>query len=254
MPRFFRSASEQLAYLNPEPDRWRDGERAAMNEAFRYDHYIDLENVPPGAYTARDRWEFLRALDEADVPNPHPEVGFLPFRLLELYERVTNSFIRWRAETDPERRRWIEERILNDAGILGHYASDASNPHHSTVHFNGWNETLTPNPDGFTTDREFHARFESDFVGAHVTPHAVRAEVPFEAAAITDVRTAIWDFVRESNSHVDELYRLDRDVGFHAELPPDPAALRFATKRLARGAEFLRDLWWGAWVESGRRE
>ena len=49
MPAFFRDAAPQLRYLNPEPDRWRDDDLRAMNEAFRYDHYVDIENLTPEA-------------------------------------------------------------------------------------------------------------------------------------------------------------------------------------------------------------
>src|SRR5688500_16925297 len=56
MPAFFRNASAQLEYLNPEPDRWREQSLSEMSEAFRYDHYIDLEVVPAAALSAQDRY------------------------------------------------------------------------------------------------------------------------------------------------------------------------------------------------------
>ena len=35
MPKFFRNAADQLAYLTPEPDRWRNrGEAAAFSACF----------------------------------------------------------------------------------------------------------------------------------------------------------------------------------------------------------------------------
>ena len=55
MPDFFRSAGEQLVYLDPEPDRWRNFSMREMDQAFSYDHYIDMENVPTGALDAPDR-------------------------------------------------------------------------------------------------------------------------------------------------------------------------------------------------------
>ncbi len=56
MPDFFRAAEDRLAYLNYEPDRWRDDNSTEMNEGFRYDHYVDLENVPDAARAAPDRF------------------------------------------------------------------------------------------------------------------------------------------------------------------------------------------------------
>jgi hypothetical protein len=251
MPAFFRAAAVQLAYLNPEPDRWRDAGRPAMNEAFRYDHYVDLENVPAGAEDARDRWRFIEALYDAGVEDPQVSVGFLPFRIVELHQRLTTSFARWRATTDPQERSWIEARIIDDAGILGHFVTDASNPHHATVHFNGWDEDLAPNPGGLTTDDRFHARFESDFVAAHVGREDLLSRVPAEPTDVPDVRAAVWALVHDSNAEVLRLYELDRDVGFRAGTPANPAALAFAADRLALGAASLRDLWWAAWLRSG---
>ena len=49
MPAFFREAGDQLVYLDPEPDRWRNGDLTEMDQAWSYDHYIDLENIPDGA-------------------------------------------------------------------------------------------------------------------------------------------------------------------------------------------------------------
>jgi hypothetical protein len=40
----------------------------------------------------------------------------------------------WRAEKDSNKRKWIEQRIINDAGIPGHYVIDVANPHHTTIH------------------------------------------------------------------------------------------------------------------------
>lgn len=75
MPAFFRDAAPQLEYLNPEPDRWRERAFEAMNEAFRYDHYIDLEVVPEVAMDAQDRYAYLAALYKAGVKEPEKSAG-----------------------------------------------------------------------------------------------------------------------------------------------------------------------------------
>ena len=252
MPAFFREAGDRLVYLNPEPDRWRVGRQREMDQAFQYDHYIDLENVPDGALEARDRFDFLRRLYEAGLERPERDAGFLPFRITELYQRIVTEWRLWRAETDPERRAWIAERIVNDAGILGHYVTDGSQPHHTTIHFNGWDRD-TPNPAGYTTDNGFHARFETGFVSAHVRDadlarHLGAGELRSVAGS---ARAAVMDHIMAAHAEVETLYRLDRDVGFDPEQPPVPEAREFAAERLAAGAEMLAVLWWSAWVESG---
>jgi len=250
MPRFFRNAGDQLVYLDPEPDRWRERSLVEMDQAWQYDHYIDLENVPESALQAPDRFSYLKALYDAGLEKPERDGGFLPFRIVELYERLVTEWRLWRAAPDATRRGWIEQRIVNDAGLLGHYATDGSQPQHTTIHFNGW-ARAAPNPEGFTTDRTFHARFEADFIQAHVTQEDVSRRVQSPPRSLAGgVRPAVLDYLRASNAEVAELYRLDRDFGFYADRPTNTETVEFASGRLAAGARMLADLWWSAWLES----
>lgn len=249
MPTFFRAERLRLSYLNYEPDRWRDDDMAEMNEAFRYDHYIDLENVPAAARAARDRYRYIEVLyRHTDLERPERDAGFLPFRILEVYQRLETGFRRWR-EAGPEERAWIEERIVNDAGVLGHYVADGSQPHHATIHFNGWSSGA-PNPRGFTTARDFHGRFESGYVSAAVRPDQVVDALQGRAEPLDDVRAAVWAYLDESNRLVERLYELEQATGFDPERP-HPDATAFAVERLAAGADMLRRMWYTAWVRSG---
>jgi hypothetical protein len=248
MPAFFLDAGPQLRYLNPEPDRWRDATSVAMNEAFRYDHYVDLENLPPGALDAPDRFVYLRALYAAGLDRPERDAGFLPFRILELQQRLTSGFARWRAAGSPRERAWLEERIIHDAGILGHYVADASQPHHTTIHFNGWSRDA-PNPEGYTTSRDFHARFESAFVNAHLSPDHILPRVTPGARVLEAVRAAILDYILESHMQVVPLYELEKRHGFRTDVAA-PETVDFTADRLAHAAEMLRSLWYTAWIQS----
>jgi hypothetical protein len=251
MPPFFRDAGDQLAYLNAEPDRWRDGSMAEMAEAWAYDHYIDLEIVPEGALEAPDRFAYLRALYQAGLARPERDAGLLPFRILELYQRLVTEWRLWGAAADPSTRRWSEARIIDDAGILGHYVTDGSQPQHTTIHFNGWSGGAA-NPEGYTEDRTFHARFESDFVAAHVTRADVERRVARRPASVAhSARSAILDYMRDTHAQVERLYRLDRDVGFDPSAAPRSATVDFAAERLGAGASMLAVLWVSAWEESG---
>ena len=250
LPDFFRDAGDQLVYLNPEPDRWRSRDLAEMDQAWSYDHYIDLENVPFGALDAPDRFQYLAALYQAGLEKPERDGGFLPFRILEVYQRLVTEWRLWRNTDDMRRRAFIEARILNDAGILGHYVTDAANPHHTTIHFNGWAETA-PNPEGYTYDRGFHSRFERYFVEAHVGLEAVTSRVTGAPASVAgNARDAIWGHILRTHEEVETLYRLDRDVGFDPEADATPEIHDFTADRLAAGARMLAALWWSAWLES----
>lgn len=253
MPAFFREATDQLVWLDPEPDRWRDFEARAMDQAWRYDHYVDFENLPTGALDAPDRFAYLGELYAAGLRSPARDAGFLPYRIEELYQRIVSSWTRWgRSAAGSEEREWIEARILNDAGILGHYVTDGSQPHHTTIHFNGW-DSDTPNPEGYTTDGDFHSRFETAFVSAHVRLDDLTTRVPDSPSSVVgNSRYAVLDFLFESHQAVPRLYELDRDVGFEAGVEASADARAFAADRLAAGSTMLASLWWSAWLEGSQ--
>lgn len=253
MPGFFRAASARLAWLNPEPDHWRDsGERRldrALDLAFATDHFIDLEMIPvarrASVFRAPSRIAYSDSLRALGV-DPG-KVGFSPFAIIELTQRLRLEFRRWRAEKNPEVRGWIEQRIIDDAGILGHYVADASNPLHTTVQFNGW---IGPNPNGYATDNALHSRFETQFVQAHIQLGDVRPLIAAAPQVFPDIRATVIDYITRSNAETEHLYQLDKKVPFNAQ--NDSAEhKRFVAERLAVGAQMLRDLWWTAWVTSG---
>ena len=252
LPAFFRSATEQLAYLNPEPDRWRGERYRELGEAFRYDHYIDFEVISPGALEARDRWEYLAALARAGIAHPPRDAGLLPFHILELYQRHLVEWRLWRNERDPAKRRWIEQRIINDAGTLGHYVTDGANPHHTSVHHDRWAEGY-PNPRGFTTERGFHARFETVFVDAHISVGELLPYINPHPRVLADVRDEVMAFLMRSHGRLIRLYELDRVEPFGPETR-GVTHEQFTIERLVAGANMLRDLWWTAWIRSGEEE
>jgi hypothetical protein len=252
MPQFFRDAAQQLAYLNPEPDRWRartesmkDG---ALDGASAPDHFLDLELIPAesqaGALAAKDRFAFL---DTLRAHNVSPAVsGTLPFAMLELTQHLRVSFRQWRAAPNDAERRWIEARILNDAGILGHYVADGSNPAHTSIHFNGW---VGANPNGYATDNRFHGRFESAYVQAKITLADITPVVGNTPQVFAALRPAIVSYFMTTHAEVERLYQLDKAAPFGIDTE-SPEGKRFTVARLAAGATMLRDLWWTAWVTS----
>ena len=250
MPEFFRGARAQLAYLNPEPDRWRDSrERSmdpALNDAQSIEHFIDLEAVPGNALGAANRYAFLDSVHAHGGTGSGP--GMLPYRILEMTQTLRIEFRLWRAATDPAVKRDIEERIVNDAGILGHYVGDGSNPHHVTVNHDGWAQP--ENPKGYSTARGFHSRFESQYVQAHIVEADIASLIPKAAQTVMPLRDGIWSYLRTSLAHLDRLYELDKIEQFSAQTQ-GAEHKKFTTERLAAGATMLRDLWWTAWVTSG---
>jgi hypothetical protein len=248
VPEFFRSAGDQLAYLDPEPDRWRVGSRPEMSRAWAPDHYVNFENVSAEALGAADRYAYISVLQRAGIDRPDQRAGFLPFTIVELYQRLVTEWELWRRESSPTRRAWIQERIINDAGLLGHFVTDGSQPLHTTIHFNGW--ASGPNPQGYTQDRTLHSRFESAFVDRRVTQAELNRRVGEPRPVAGSVRAAVTRYLMTAHEHVEELYRLERDIGFDVEGAARPQAVDFAAERLADGARMLAVLWLTAWEES----
>ncbi len=250
MPGFFRRSVDQLSYLNPEPDRWKERAEADIDKATTaasIDHYIDLEYVPAGAFNAPTRYDF--GLEMIKAGRKATDAGFAPYRMLELFQRVRIEFRLWRVEQNRTRRGWIEQRIINDAGLLGHYLSDGANPHHTSIHHNGW---VGANPNGYTVfsrERGFHFRFEDEFVGSRIQINDVLPLVSGNARVLDKTRDEIIAYLRRSHARLEELYILDKREAFSATTTSIDHK-KFAAARLAAGAEMLRDLWWTAWVTS----
>lgn len=254
MPQFFRDAAPQLAYLNPEPDRWRTRVESALDPALEGstapDHFLDFELIPAASRTAalaaKDRYAFADTL-RAHAVDP-ATAGALPFAILELTQRLRVGFRLWRSAPNDQVRTWIEARIVNDAGILGHYVADASNPAHTSVHYNGW---VGANPNGYATDTRFHSRFESAYVQAQI--RLADLTVAPQAATLTELRPAITTYFLQTHAQVERLYQLDKAAPFNGETTAS-ANKAFTVERLAAGATMLRDLWWSAWVTSARSD
>jgi hypothetical protein len=255
MPAFFRKAAEQLSYLNPEPDRWKDRAESqlepALNGGTSPDHYIDMDLVAPEvlakALAAPNRWAFADSLRPAGVAPS--TMGLLPFTILEYTSRLREDFRLWRIAPDSTVRAWIEQRIIDDAGILGHFVADGSNPHHTSKHHNGW---VGDNPKGYTTDNRFHGRFESAYVQAHIKAPEVRAAMTQAPRTFPSLRPAVLTYLQTSYSYLDTLYAMDTKTPFAPE-QTTAEQKAFAVARLAAGAEMLRDLWYTAYVTSAAK-
>ena len=248
MPHFFYRAFPQLVWLANDPDRWRGaGDSMESNPP---DHFIDYEYVaaldlPPQRYRFIDLLYKSGTLRRNGISNS--TIGFLPWRVAEVAERLTNEWRQWRFSLpDTTERSAIEADIVHDAGILSHYVADGANPLHTTLNYNGW---VMPNPNGYANDCQIHARFESDFV-----THAVETSDVVARIAPKQLRSDYFAtdlaFVIQSNALTETLYQIDRSGGFDTLRPLDPKAKAFAAERLAAGASLLRDLWWSTWVNS----
>ena len=140
--------------------------------------------------------------------------------------------------------------ILRDLGVLSHYVGDGSQPHHLTIHYNGWDRD-TPNPEGFTTARTTHSTFEGAFVRANVEQAALDAAMRPLSAGTAPIERRVPAYLRTQWGQVVPFYRLEKAGGFTTDIP---AGRAFALTQLAAGASELRDLVVEAWRTSADAE
>lgn len=260
MPAFLRSrkAMEEIQYLGPEPDRWRSRAEPELNAEQAPEHFIDLELADlaaPGGLPA-NRFEFLRDLERARRRYPQlaekltPEkVGLLPWRANEMFERLKADMREYRMRMDERRPTYgVQQAILYDAGILGHYVADGSQPLHASINYDGWAET--ENPEGFTRERGIHRQFETTFVDANLHSDDVRPLVPENARLLHAPFQDFVAYLRDSNRQVPEVYRLYKEGAL--EVSGTAQSRNFTAERIAAGATMLRNMIYTAWVESGR--
>jgi hypothetical protein len=251
MPAFFISSLNQLMFLSFEPDVWRDSEEEKFSMALRLgadpDHHFHLELFHPPALP-EDRYSYLDLLCRRGI-DPQ-QAGMLPYRAMELFQRMRVDFRKWRAAraaSDVVTAKFLEDRIIDDAGILAHYIGDASQPLHTTNNHNGWE--AQENPNGFTRDNTIHLRFEDAFVKANVHEGDVKPLVR-KCHLVESGLPYIYQEIQRSNDQVESLYELDKFQRFGPD-DNDPRARAFAARRLADAASVLRDLWYTAYITSG---
>lgn len=249
MPVFFHQAYARLVYLANDPDRWRGAGRSADDEN-PPEHFLDYEYVAD-LELPRGRHDFIALLYASGRTREkllRPDTaGFVVWQIAETTETLTDQFRRWRAMPGGPDREQVEETIVFLAGTLSHYVADSANPHHATIHYNGW---VGDPARGYRNDCEAHARFESVFVTNNVELADVMPRMAAPRPRPDGFREAL-ALIRDSNAQVERLYALDATGAF--DYPSGNAEGKaFAAERLAIGASTLRDLWWSAWVESGK--
>ncbi len=254
MPKFLRRAVVEIAYLGPEPDRWRNPAEFALKNSQEPDHFIDLERVAWLDPLPRGRYEFYRKLyEKRTATTDHPDdylpekVGLQPYITMEVYGRLKAGFREYRqlkAAHQPTAS--VEQAIIFYAGWLGHYVADGSQPLHTTIQYNGW---VGANPKGYTAEHTIHGQFETAYVAANIRA-ADFAGLVQAPEALDDPFVRYLAYLRQSNGLVENVYALEKAGGFREKGSPE--AFEFTTHRLAAGSQMLLNLWYTAWMESGK--
>jgi hypothetical protein len=247
MPAFFKNAAARLEFLGPEPDRWRDNKELffALREVNAPDHFIDIDktenflNLPNDRYKYGD-WLRSQGKDPKDI-------GYLPYSILEGYEKIQVLFRLWRDPQHAAEKEQIEQNIVYYAGVLGHYVADGAQPLHATTHYNGWSGST--NPENFTRET-LHWRFEGEYVKAQIKAEDFSSLVN-TAAKLNDPFADTMSYLFDSNSHVLQLYRMDKTARWDVN-NRNAESKQFVAKRLAAGSQMLANLWYTAYVNSAK--
>ncbi|WP_374390534.1 S1/P1 Nuclease [Brevundimonas sp.] len=267
MPAFLKSpaAIADVGELAREPDRWKGAGQPHDRERDTA-HFVDLDDQGRVmdqrgmtlAELPRLKSEYDAALTKAGLDVN--EAGWLPYAMIDAWQNLERDFAYWRVlnaaekrETDMERQAWYradrlrrEALILRDIGVMGHYVGDGSQPHHTTIHYNGWGDH--PNPEGFTNSRQTHAIFEGAFTGRVARLDAIEAAMPAATdAAGFDPRARAATYLTTTLGTVIPFYRMEKAGAFR---DADPRGAAFVTERLAAGAAELRDWTAAAWRAS----
>jgi hypothetical protein len=270
LPDFVRSpaAIEEIAQLGPEEDRIK-GAGMSWDDDYDPGHYLDIGDDGTVAGVVRldalpkDMATYARALASAGT-DPY-RVGYLPYSIIDGFERVRKDFAIWRvddylalhATTQPARAAFARDRALRetltlrDIGDWGHFVGDGSQPLHVTIHYNGWGDY--PNPHNYTT-KHIHSFFESEFVERYAKIEDVRALIPMYRLAIPEhllsqeeIATMVGGYLSDTAKQVEPLYQLYAAGDFQNG---SPRAITFTDQQLSRGAGMLRNLIVFAWEDS----
>ncbi|WP_374599691.1 S1/P1 Nuclease [Brevundimonas sp.] len=267
LPAFLRTpaAAAEVGELAREPDRWKGAGQPHDRERDTA-HFVDM--LDDGHIMVADgpsidalpelKHQYDAALIAAG--SSVNEAGYLPYAIMDGYQQLVRDFAYWRVlnaiearETDPGKRAWYREDrirrealILRDMGVLGHYIGDGSQPHHTTIHYNGWDRN-TPNPEGFTTSRQTHGLFEGAFTARVARLDLVEAGMAAPRVDGFDMKARVPAYLKTTLAEVTPFYRLEKDGGFR---DGDPRGATFTVARLSAAAAELRDFYTAAWRAS----
>jgi hypothetical protein len=280
-PSFVQTAEarERIAFSAGEPDRWRNTHDLPLKHFNSPDHFIDLEDLAlyrlKQSTLSHFRYEFTAQLALARAANPknfpavNPTndldrtralIGFLPWTITEYYAKLKSSFSYLKAFEEagtPEEVANARENVVFFMGVMGHFVGDATQPLHTTRHFNGW---VGRNPNAYTTNRTFHSWIDGGyfqktgpfgFADLQKQLRPARLLWPGDPkAARDDVFPEVMQFILDQHEQVDPLYRLEKDGKLSGDGETGLQGRTFLAGQIVVAAQELGDLWYSAWQQA----
>lgn len=257
-PVFLKKHADYIVASAARPDSWRGSAEGFSkiiedpNHGWFREQFTFLKPIP------RSRYEFVLALYDRhlQIRDTDPETaartnvrwtGTLPYAAIEAYDRIVVCMRQVRQLASAGRdTSFAEQTCAYDVVRLGHYIGDGANPMHNSIHADGWRGD---NPNGFTTDRGVHGRFEGRFVdGIELVPSDILPRIGAPGRQEGDMFDLVLAYLDKSGDRVEEVYRLEQRDGFSDFTDPDVREMVY--ERTAAGAAMLRDMLCRAWAES----
>lgn len=270
-PSFLRDAETRamIASQSCEPDRWRGTPSNYLRHENEMDHYLDVDDLAQFGLTLRTmpklRYECVKAM--VNAKRDHPEKvepydaskdaaatrewpGMVVYSIQENYAKLQASFRTLailEKLADPARTAQLAQaraNVVYHMGVLSHFVGDSSQPLHTTRHHHGW---VGENPNGYTTDRGFHAKIDGGVIAHHaLTYDALRGGMAYGIKVnAADTWDDVATYLERSFAKVEPLYQLEKTGDLMKE-----TGKAFITERLADGGAMLAALYSAAWASS----
>ena len=282
---------DRIIFLAAEPDHWRSSHDSPLRHIADKEHELDLEQLPAAGIDPATVTSFYsdflvqfaagKAAHADRFPPPSKSKdynhlfdwpGSLPWAVAEDFGQLQEYFSEWKTYKQygtPAEASDIEELIVAQMGLMGHYVGDSSQPLHDTIHHHGWDcfGWTVPNPNGYSTRSNIHdwidgspalgggfighAGITAETLAPKMTPAAELSVAP-RPDGRDPVFVAIMDFVIAQNKEVEPLYQLDKDGKLKADGTPGSFDGKpFIEGQILKGAQMLGAIWLTAWRQAG---
>jgi hypothetical protein len=259
-PVFLQKYAEFIAEEAGAPDTWRSSSEPFSKIDEDPNHTWFVERLRFLSPVPRSRYAFvlalyreharLRKIDAKTAERMNVRwTGTLPYAVTEGYGRIVAGMRSLRAkQSKGEPTANIEQTIAFYTAWMSHYIGDGANPHHASVHCEGW---VGDNPKGYAQTGAIHGKFEVGYADAiNLQASDIIGRIGTPQRQTGDVFGSVLQFLNDSNSEVETIFDLDKR-GIFAD-PANREGCDFVYRRSAAGAAMLRDLLYRAWKESAK--
>ncbi|MGC9035779.1 MAG: hypothetical protein ACP5K7_08090, partial [Verrucomicrobiia bacterium] len=150
------------------------------------------------------------------------------------------------------------ENVIYIMGVMGHFVGDATQPLHTTKHFNGW---VGENPNGYTTSTKIHSWIDGGYLEKVGVDKGrlfsnIKPAVPLREQAQNgkpdNLFPDIMAFFLEQHKLVEPLYRMEKEGKFSLQGDGGLEGKKFLENQLLKAAQMLGNLWFTAYQQAPR--